>query len=253
MRRSGLTRRSKIQLALGLSSILTFIVVAVPTIASQFGEQPAPNPTPSPSASVPISPEPSISSAPTNETATSPTTSASAAATQPSATPKPIPSALATDQQKFSVGIPSVVPVDPRAQTVYFPKISLQGNSPTLLCISSSNSNQMDIATRGIADDSATAGVLISGDTTGFVMLSGSIDAVVNAINGAGGFALYNYAKPISLSSLTFQIVAVSEPTLSAAFCGSARSDFVRRVVIKPLGITLDTRKGAIPLRSPNP
>ena len=257
-----LPRRAQLRILFSLVGIFALLAIVIPTLASQIGERNEPTPlgiesaSPSPT-SVLVSPEPSES--PTmligDEGIASnpqPASTESRSLTSPSSspTPTPSPSVLPPNLQKYSLGIPSTVLVDPRAQTVYFPEIELSGTASTLVCISS-DYGQIDINQRNTVDDSPTGVLKISGDSTNYVLVSGPASIIASAINGNGGLALYSYSRPISKIVITFRVVAVSESVLNPTFCPSASSENIKISQIKALGINLDTKKGSIPLRSP--
>lgn len=264
MRYSQIPRKHRLRISLSIFGVAFLLAIVVPTLASQLGKEnnvansEIASPSSSPS-SLSESPESSKSSTPLqgeeNQLAISePTTSATpnSSSVSSSPTPSPSPTVLPPNLQKYSLGIPSSVLVDPRAQTVYFPEIELQGTTSTLVCISS-DYGQIDINQRNVIDNSAIGTLKISGDASNDVMISGPASIIASAINGNGGLALYSYSRPISKIVITFQVVAVSEPVLNSSFCGTATSENTKRTQIKALGINLDTKKGSIPLRSPTP
>lgn len=257
-----LPRNAQLRILFSLMGISSLLAIAIPTLASQFGDRNetthlgAESALPSPTSAL-DSPEPSES--PTMLTGNEPTTtkpeptvteSPSPNSQSGSPTPRPWPSVLPPNLQKYWLGIPSTVLIDPRAQTVYFPEIELSGTTSTLVCISS-DYGQIDINRRNVVDDSPTGVLRISGDTSNFVMVSGPANLIASAINGNGGLALFSYSRPISKIVLTFRIVGVTDPVLNPTFCAGASFENTKRSRIKALGINLDTKKGSIPLRSP--
>jgi len=81
------------------------------------------------------------------------------------------------------------------------------------------------------------------------VLITGTSAQVAAIINGAGGLSVFNPTKPIPGSSVQVQAVAVSMPTLKSAFCSQGSSKNVTQTKISALGITLDFKKGDIPLK----
>lgn len=252
MQLGDLSKKSKLEITLAVLSFSLVIFIAIPTLANQLEGGPNLSESTTTALSSHSYGETATIVSPESETLTSyadPGLSVPMTGTKR----KTIPTALPSESQKFSLGIPKVVPVDPRAKTVYFPKISLSGSTATLVCISADNSSQIDIGQRNVIDTYSSDSLTASGDTTSFLLVSGPANQIAPWINAGGGIAIYNYAQPVANSLITFQVVAVSEPVLDANLCQNTNSNLVRQVLIKPIGITLDTKKGAIPLRSSKP
>ena len=144
--------------------------------------------------------------------------------------------------------MPSKLNADPRAQTLYFPPINISSPEHLLVCISSPDL-LLDVYLRGQIDSSFAGAQLVAMDMSGQVLITGTSAQVAAIINGAGGLAAFNPAKPVIGSSVQIRAVAISAPSLKSAFCSQGSPKNVRNTVISALGITLDFKKGNIPLK----
>ena len=211
-----------------------------------------PTPSPSPSASPSGQPTPTLSPVPSDLGTQAPSpvpTTSSAPTASASPTPSPTPTVLALAKQKMVLKVPAKLNADPRANTLYFPSIQIASPENLLVCISSSNLF-LDVYLRGQVDSKFANTQLVAGDMSKQVLITGTSQQVAALINGAGGLAVFNPAKPVPGSSIQIQAVAISMPSLNPAFCSQGAPRNVTNTNISPLGITLDFKKGDIPLKS---
>ena len=210
-----------------------------------------PTPTPTPSESPSEEPTPTLSPVPsdpgTQEPSPVPTTS-SEPTSSASPTPSPTPTVLALAKQKMVLKIPAKLNADPRANTLYFPSIQIASPEHLLVCISSPDL-YLDVYLRGQVDAKFSNIQLVAGDMSQQVLVTGTSQQVSALINGAGGLAVFNPAKPVAGSSIQIQAVAISMPSLNPAFCSQGAPRNVTNTKISPLGITLDFKKGDIPMK----
>ena len=250
-----------------LAVLLTFLFV-IPTLADQINQISGNNAVDSNSSQTPAPSEPpteesespslgataasdSKEQSPAVDSPNSNSTSTATASASP--TPTPTPSPLPAEFQKFSIGIPSTIPVDPRAKTAYLPQIFLVSSSNAILCMEAS-SGRIDLIQRNQSDSFFSDGaVKISGDMSNFVMVTGPTRLIANAINNNGGLAIFNQVQGVANTILNFKLVAISQPSLNASFCSAGSPANSKVVRIRGLGLTIDTQKGEISLRSPSP
>jgi hypothetical protein len=216
-----------------------------PTISAEPTPTPSPSESPSEQPTTTLSPIPSDPG--TQEPSPIPTTS-SEPTSSASPTPSPTPTVLTLAKQKMVLKVPSKLNADPRANTLYFPSIQISSPEHLLVCISSSNLF-LDVYLRGQADSTFANIQLVAGDMSKQVLITGTSQQVAALINGAGGLAVFNPAKPVPGSSVQIQAVAISMPSLNPAFCSQGAPRNVTNTNISPLGITLDFKKGDIPLK----
>jgi len=156
---------------------------------------------------------------------------------------------------------PDVVLVDPRANFVNFPEISLDGSANILICVQESNSGGLinespvisfDVSTKDSAETTGIGAALISGDRTSTLLIRHTRQNVLNTFNSIGGLRAYlssgNFtsAKYVRLRTLS---VATSTTAVSPATCADAAASSSKTVEIRPLGLTNTIRKGTIQLK----
>jgi hypothetical protein len=210
-----------------------------------------PTPTPSSSESPSGQPAPTLSPVPSDPETQEPSpipTGSSEPTSSASPTPSPTPTVLALAKQKMVLKVPAKLNADPRANTLYFPPIQIASPENLLVCISSP-SLSLDVYLRGQVDSKFSNVQLVAGDTTQQVLITGTSQQVSALINGAGGLAVFNSAKPVAGSSIQIQAVAISTPSLNPGFCSQGAPRNVTSTKISPLGITLDFKKGDIPMK----
>ena len=209
-----------------------------------------PTPTQSASASAEPTPTPVLSPVPSDPKIESPSpvpsTSRSAAVASPS--PSPSPSVLSAAKQIMQLKVPSNLKADPRANTLYFPPINIASSEHLLICISSPDLF-IDVYMRNQVDSNFAGAQLVAGDMSHQVLVTGTSAQVAAIINGAGGISTFNPTKPVAGSAVLLQAVAVSAPILNPGFCSKGTSVNVKNSKVSALGITLEFKKGDIPLK----
>lgn len=150
------------------------------------------------------------------------------------------------DQPKYILKIPASGGIDPRAATYFLPQIYAASEDPetefTMACLSG-NGVSLDAKVKKVANNSTEGDLLISGDQSGQIILSGSTNKVVNAINASGGLFINSLGGGLAGRSLTFRFVAVTKPVVDPTFCSAARSGSI--LTLRALGLDLSTVKGS--------
>jgi len=157
-----------------------------------------------------------------------------------------LPPAPLEIQPRYLLKIPATAAVDPRATTYFFPSIyaSVDGSAVdyTMVCISGQGIS-FDIKNKRASDDQADGNLLISGDLSGRLLVSGTTNQVLNLINSQFGLFAYSNGGSIAGRGVTFQFVAVSKPTVESQFCSAAQSGAI--TTMRALGLGLSIVKGA--------
>jgi len=117
-----------------------------------------------------------------------------------------------------------------------------------LACITS-DKLLLDVYARGVSDTSFLGDVMVSGDLTHAVSITGSAEQVAAIINGGGGLATYSLTGSAAGAEVAWRFVAISMPTLRADFCTQGQPKNARTTVLRPLGMTLDLKKGDVKLK----
>jgi hypothetical protein len=157
-----------------------------------------------------------------------------------------LPPAPLEIQSRYLLKIPATAAVDPRATTYFFPSIyaSTDGSAVdyTMVCIGGQGIS-FDIKNKRVSDDQADGDLLISGDFSSRLLVSGTTNQVLNLINSQFGLFAYSNGGSIAGMGVTFQFVAVSKPTVESQFCSAAQSGAT--TTMRALGLGLSIVKGA--------
>ena len=242
--------------ALGIFAAV--VSTLAPTLADELAGSPeilqptaeaTPVPTESAAPTEPASPSP-IASASEEPVITRPPIASSSPAplAEPSdsATVVELPPAPLEVQPRYTMRIPSSVAVDPRAKFYLLPHIYAStgdDSQATMVCISGASGLQFDTRNKSTSQNSDSGSDLISGDRSGFLMISANTTRVINLINSWAGLQVYSPNSGIANKTLTFQFVAVTKPVLDPTFCGAARS--VASTSFRPLALEQSTVKGS--------
>ncbi len=235
-------RRTLITRFVLMSLVAVFIAQVVPTLAeesktveeiSQSGET-----TPPPSAA----PEtPTASSSPTPdalpESQTSPSPSPSATFVAPKA----------LESQGMNIQMSSRVSVDPRAQVVRMPAISVSGPEYILLCIQSQTS-VFDVLTKGVPNNVVATNLFVSGDLTSTVTLAGPTSLVSSVFNSEGGAKVSSLGGFLSNKVVEVSFVATDGLALDSSLCGKVLPSNKRAILLSPLSLGLELKKGEVRL-----
>jgi hypothetical protein len=189
------------------------------------------------------------------------TVDTSTATPEPSASPAPVDTstvgetltAISTketitalaSQPKFVIRAPATLTIDPRAMTKYLPQLSISGSEYVLACITASNVN-LDISTKVSASDAVENGIIVVGDLTSTLFVSGKNADVVNLINSNGGLLAFSRAGGLANRSITIEMVAMSKPGVKRAFCDFAKSSAT--LSFQSMGLEISTNKSGIDL-----
>ncbi len=195
--------------------------------------------TASPSANPTFTPEPEITRPAISNPSASPLPESSDSATANG------PGVPLKDQPKYILKIPASGGIDPRAATYFLPQIYAASEDPetefTMACISGA-SVTLDAKVKRVANNAVEGDLLLAGDLSGQIILSGATNKVVNAINGGGGLFISSLGGGLAGRSLTFRFVAVTKPVVDPEFCSAARSGSI--LTLRALGLDLSTVKG---------
>jgi hypothetical protein len=231
-----------------MSLVAVFIAQVVPTLAeesktveeiSQSGETTLPPST---------APEtPTASSSPTPDAQPEGTNT-------PTPTPSPTPSVTFTppkvlESQGMKIQMSSRVSVDPRAQVVRMPAISVTGPEYLLLCIQS-QSSVFDLLTKGVPNNVVATNLYVGGDLTSTVTLAGPTSLVVSVFNSEGGAKVSSLGGFLSNKVVEVNFVAMDGLAVDASMCAKVASGNKRVILLSPLSLGLDLKKGEVRLEN---
>lgn len=242
--------------SLSLGSRLVAVAVAVLTVTTVFptvAEEIA-------SSQEVVAEVPSPEASPTEEPSIAP------ASSEPTASPEPSPSATpetsATDseveeevkvkavklQPRISFRFPNSVAVDPRASVANLPQLSIAGGGVGLLCLSSNGI--IDIASKNIANNDNEGSLLVVGDLSSHVRISGNLTAINGLVNSGGGVRVTSLQGRVIKSYFSAGYVELTGTDLSAEFCSQASSH--RSISFRALGLQMDNVKTRVDFNKPS-
>jgi len=148
--------------------------------------------------------------------------------------------------QGVALRIPAVIKVDPRSVTALLPAISMAGEETLLLCISGA-SLKFDLASKGFVDDTSRDELIVDGDLTGDLRISGAYEQVSALVNGAGGLRVWSTNRVVAGKDAAFAAVVLTGVAVNKELCGSQAT--VRTLQIRALGLGLETKKSDVSLK----
>jgi len=204
------------------------------------GEEAAvePSPSPAPSDLIPEESTPSASPSATPSESGEPSPS-------PSPTPKP-PHAL--ENQSMRIIAPSEVNVDPRARSVYLPRIYVASGGNLLVC-ASSNLASFDANTPNISSGQPKSSLEISGANSPYLRISGIGLQAAGIINSGNGLRVFSPNRALAGSYIQLRFVALSEVSANPKLCGDGSASNTRTIYLRALGIDLNIIKGGVTLK----
>ena len=234
-------RRTLITRFVVMSFAALFIAQVVPTLAeeSKTVEEVSVEQSPNPTELVAETPTPTASPSPEAQ----PTTT-----TKPSATPIPTftpPKAL--ESQGMKIQMSSRVSVDPRAQVVRMPAISISGPEYLLLCIQSQTS-VFDLLAKGVPNDVVATNLYLDGDLTSTVTLAGPTTLVNSVFNSEGGAKVSSLGGFLSNKVVEISFVATDGLALNSSLCTAVVPGNKRVILLSPLSLGMDLKKGEVRL-----
>jgi hypothetical protein len=257
--------------------LLTFAAGLIATVAPSVAEvltqdDPGPvstyvEPTPEPSTEATPEPsaEPSAEATPDPSASESPAPEASTSDASPEATPEPTPEysvapvksdtptvmpTIEADralvpQPKYLLKVPQTIAIDPRANSYFLPALYIAGGRFTLVCINGNGVN-FDLSNKRISNDRYdTRTVMVSGDGTSNLLISGQTQDVLAVINDGGGLFAFTNSGGLRDRSAFISAVATNKNTIDSNFCRAAASANTASLTFRALGLQVDTRKGS--------
>ena len=209
-----------------------------------------PSPAPTESLAPTESPTPEPTSSPTTEASPTPAPSGSASPEAPalaltdsptaSATPTPVPPHAITDQS-MRIAVPAIVSTDPRAHSVYLPRLHISDVGTLLVC-GYTNATAVNFS-------QSFPGVEIAGSGSQFFRLSGPAQLVMAAFNSEMGARVTSFSRAVSGSVVSFSFVALSKPSIGQALCNDGSASNNRTISFRALSMDLNMIKDGVRLK----
>ena len=249
-----------------LTFIAGFVATVGPTVADVLTpEEPGPvstyvEPTPEPTSEATSEPTPEASDSapgsaePTPEASPSATGSAEPTADysvspKKSDTPTVMPTIEAdralNPQPKYLLKVPRSIAIDPRANSYFLPSIYISGARYTLACINGNGVN-FDLSNKRISNNSFdTRTVMVAGDGTSNLLISGQTEGVLSVINAGGGLFAFTNSGGLRDRSASLSLTATNKNTIDPTFCAAATPANTAIFTFRALGLQVNTKKGS--------
>jgi hypothetical protein len=168
---------------------------------------------------------------------------------EPEPTPSPSPTPPhALLNQSMRIITPSQVMVDPRARTVFLPKIIYAGQGDLLVCASSSlGSFNTNFANTALTEEKSS--LEIAGANSQFLRISSIGSQAVEILNSGNGLKVSSANRALAGSYLYLRFVALSEVSANPKLCNDGSASNTRTIYLRPLGIDLNITKSGITLK----
>ena len=194
------------------------------------------------------SPSPSPSAATETTTAPSEAPSSSASASpSPSSTPIVYP-ARPSQSQGMVIQVPTEISVDPRAQIVRIPRITISGPEYLLVCINTVNT-VVDVLTIGAPDNVNATNLFISGDLSSTVTISAPTTLVNNVFNASGGAKVSALGRSLAGQKIQIGFLATDKQAENSSLCPKIFAENRRVISINAIGVGIGMKKGEVTLK----
>jgi len=166
---------------------------------------------------------------------------------KPTPSPSPTPP-HALLNQSMRIITPTQVMVDPRARTVFLPKIVYAGQGDLLVCASSSiGSFNTNFANTVPSEEKSS--LEIEGANSQFLRISSVGGQAVEILNSGNGLKVSSPSRALAGSYLYLRFVALSEVSANPKLCNDGSASNTRTIYLRPLGIDLNITKSGITLK----
>ena len=197
--------------------------------------------------------------APSGESSTASAPPAPESATAPSGSPStsPVPSSSATPEvyparpsqsQGMVIQVPGEISVDPRAQIVRIPRITVAGPEYLLACINTVNT-VVDVLTIGAPDNANATNLFIQGDLSSTLTIAAPTLLVNTVFNASGGAKISALGQSIAGQQIQIGFLATDKQAENSSLCPKILPENRRVISIKALGVGLGMKKGEVTLK----
>lgn len=197
--------------------------------------------------------------APSGETSTASASPAPESAPAPGETPTVTesPSSSATpvvyparpsQSQGMVIQVPSEISVDPRAQIVRIPRITVAGPEYLLVCINTVNV-VVDVLTIGAPDNANATNLFIQGDLSSTLTIAAPAVLVNTVFNASGGAKVSALGQSIAGQQIQIGFLATDKQAEDSSLCPKILPENRRVISIKALGVGLGMKKGEVTLK----
>jgi hypothetical protein len=218
----------------------TVQVEQVPSSDEPVAKEPDPESTPSPEPTDLGKSEAEPSPSPSETSEASPTPS-------PTPTPTPTPAKAIANQSMWIIA-PNQVNIDPRARSVFIPRIHVANSGDLLIC-ASSTLGSFDSNIPNISSGDEESSLEISGAYTPYLRISGVGSQAAGIINSGNGLRVFSANKGLAGSYIQLRFVALSKVSSNPKLCNDGSPSNTRTIYLRGLGLDLNITKGGITLK----
>lgn len=191
---------------------------------------------------------PSASPTAAGETPTAPSAApTSSASASPSSSPIVYP-AKPSQSQGMVIQVPEEISVDPRAQIVRIPRISVSGPEYMLVCINTVNT-VVDVLTIGAPDNANATNLFISGDLSSTVTLAAPTTLINTVFNASGGAKVSALGRSLAGQQIQIGFLATDKQAENSSLCPKILPENRRVISITALGVGIGMKKGEVTLK----
>jgi len=148
-------------------------------------------------------------------------------------------------QPKYLLKVPRSIAIDPRANSYFLPSIYISGARYTLACINGNGVN-FDLSNKRISNNSFdTRTVMVAGDGTSNLLISGQTEGVLSVINAGGGLFAFTNSGGLRDRSASISLTATNKNTIDPTFCAAEAPANTAMFTFRALGLQVDTKKGS--------
>ena len=148
-------------------------------------------------------------------------------------------------QPKYLLRVSRSIAIDPRANSYFLPSIYISGARYTLACINGNGVN-FDLSNKRISNNSFdTRTVMVAGDGTSNLLISGQTEGVLSVINAGGGLFAFTNSGGLRDRSASISLTATNKNTIDPTFCSAAAPANTAIFTFRALGLQVDTKKGS--------
>lgn len=208
-----------------------------PSTTESPTSEPAISPSPSPSPKVDPTPSPSSSATPSTSAPVVHTSDSASATASPSSPPPP----RATASQAIHLEVPSTISVDPRAHSIFLPRIHASGAESLLIC-GHTNARSVNMAR-------IDPGVAATGNGSSDFRISGPTNLAMASFNGEMGARLVSDIKAVSSSYLSLAFISLDKPSIDPALCNDGNASNTRTISFRAMNVDLNMVKDGVRLK----
>jgi hypothetical protein len=143
---------------------------------------------------------------------------------------------------------PSEVKIDPRARSVFIPKMHVANGGNLLIC-ASSTLGSFDANIPNISSGEKESSLEISGAYTPYLRISGIGSQAAGIINSGNGLRVFSPSNGLAGSYIQLRFVALSKVSNNPKLCSDGSPSNTRTIYLRGLGLDLNITKSGITLK----